>query len=51
MTPITYQFFNPHWHLGYAQSMNITSSSNSEVNLVLRASYVGDRGVNLAGQQ
>ena len=24
VTPITYQFFNPHWHLGYAQSMNFT---------------------------
>jgi hypothetical protein len=47
VTPITYQFFNPHWHLGYVQAMNVTIEQQLAGNLLLRASYVGDRGVNL----
>jgi hypothetical protein len=47
VTPITYQFFNPHWHLGYAQSMNVTLEQQLGSHLVARAAYVGDRGVNL----
>jgi hypothetical protein len=47
VTPITYQYFNPHWHLGYVQAMNITIEQQLAANLMLRASYVGDRGVNL----
>lgn len=47
VTPITYQFFNQHWHLGYMQSANFTIEQQLATNLLLRASYVGDRGVNL----
>jgi len=47
VTPITYQFFNPHWHLGYVQAMNLTIEQQLAANLLLRAAYVGDRGVNL----
>ena len=47
VTPLTYQFFNPHWHLGYVQSMNITLEQQLGTHLVARAAYVGDRGVNL----
>jgi hypothetical protein len=47
ITPLTYQFFNPHWHLGYLESMNFTIEQQLATNLMLRASYVGDRGVNL----
>lgn len=47
VTPITYQSFNPHWHLGYVQAMNLTIEQQLAGNLVARASYVGDRGVNL----
>jgi hypothetical protein len=47
ITPITYQFFNPHWHLGYVQSMNFTIEQQLASNLMARVSYVGDRGVNL----
>jgi hypothetical protein len=47
VTPLTYQFFNPHWHLGYVQSMNITLEQQLGSHLVARAAYVGDRGVNL----
>jgi hypothetical protein len=47
VTPITYQFFNPHWHLGYVQSFNFTVEQQLTPNLMARASYVGDRGVNL----
>jgi hypothetical protein len=47
ITPITYQFFNPHWHLGYVQAINVTIEQQLAANLVVRASYVGDRGVNL----
>jgi hypothetical protein len=47
ITPITYQFFNPHWHLGYMQAMNLTFEQQLAGNILLRAAYVGDRGVNL----
>lgn len=47
VTPITYQFFNPHWHLGYVQAMNVTVEQQLASNLSLRVAYVGDRGVNL----
>ncbi|HEX5283390.1 MAG TPA: carboxypeptidase regulatory-like domain-containing protein [Bryocella sp.] len=47
VTPLTYQSFNPHWHLGYVQSMNITLEHQLGSHLVARAAYVGDRGVNL----
>jgi hypothetical protein len=47
ITPITYQFFDPHWHLGYIQSMNLTIEQQLTANLMVRASYVGDRGANL----
>lgn len=47
VTPITYQFFNQHWHLGYTESANFTIEQQLAANLMLRASYVGDRGVNL----
>ena len=47
ITPLTYQFFNQHWHLGYMQSANFTIEQQLAANLLLRASYVGDRGVNL----
>ncbi len=47
VTPITYQFFNPHWHLGRMQAVNFTIEQQLARNLMARASYVGDRGVNL----
>ena len=47
VTPITYQYFDPHWHLGYVQSMNVTIEQQISANLLARAAYVGDRGVNL----
>jgi hypothetical protein len=47
VTPITYQFFNPHWHLGYVQAANFTIEQQLAGNLMVRAAYVGDRGVNL----
>lgn len=47
VTPITYQYFNPHWHLGYVQAVNFTIEQQLAANLLLRAAYVGDRGVNL----
>lgn len=47
ITPITYQFFNPHWHLGYVQAMNFTVEQQLAGNLLARAAYVADRGVNL----
>ena len=46
VTPITYQFFDPHWHLGHMQTVNFTIEQQLAANLMLRASYVGDRGVN-----
>jgi hypothetical protein len=45
--PLTFSFFNPHWHMGYVQAMNVTIEQQLAANLVVRASYVGDRGVNL----
>jgi hypothetical protein len=47
ITPLTYQFFNPHWHLGYTQAINVTVEQQLASNLLARAAYVGDRGVNL----
>jgi hypothetical protein len=47
VTPITYQYFNPHWHAGYVQAANFTIEQQLAANLLLRAAYVGDRGVNL----
>jgi hypothetical protein len=47
VTPITYQFFNPHWHLGRMEAVNFTIEQQLARNLMARASYVGDRGVNL----
>lgn len=47
ITPITYQYFNPHWHLGYVQAMNFTVEQQLAGNLLARAAYVADRGVNL----
>jgi hypothetical protein len=47
ITPITYQFFNPHWHLGYVQAMNVTVEQQLGGNLLARVAYVGDRGINL----
>lgn len=47
ITPITYQFFNPHWHLGYVQAMNFTVEQQLGGNLLARVAYVGDRGLNL----
>lgn len=47
VTPITYQSFNPHWHLGYVQAVNFTIEQQLAANLSLQISYVGDRGVNL----
>src|SRR5260370_36706345 len=46
-TPITYQYFDPNWHPGYVQAMNFTIEQQLAANLLLRAAYVGDRGVNL----
>jgi hypothetical protein len=51
VTPLTYQFFYPHWHLGYMQSLNFTIEQQLATNLMLRASYVADRGVNLQDNQ
>ncbi|HEX4037508.1 MAG TPA: carboxypeptidase-like regulatory domain-containing protein [Acidobacteriaceae bacterium] len=45
--PLTYQFFDPKWHLGYVQAINITVEQQLASNLLARAAYVGDRGVNL----
>jgi hypothetical protein len=47
ITPITYQFFDPNWHLGHMQAINFTIEQQLAPNLMARASYVGDRGVNL----
>ncbi len=47
VTPITYQSFDPHWHLGYVQAANLTIEQQFAANLVLRASYVGDNGFDL----
>src|SRR5260370_18452916 len=46
-TPITYQYFDPNWHPRYVQAMNFTIEQQLAANLLLRAAYVGNRGVNL----
>lgn len=51
VTPLTYQYFNPNWHLGYMQAINFTVEQQLATNLMLHASYVGDRGVNLQNNQ
>jgi hypothetical protein len=51
ITPLTYQFFNPNWHLGYMQALNFTVEQQLAPNLMLRATYVADRGVNLQDNQ
>jgi hypothetical protein len=47
VTPVTYQYFNPNWHLGHMQAVNFTIEQQFSRNLMVHASYVGDRGVNL----
>jgi hypothetical protein len=45
--PITYQFFNPNWHIGHTRAYNFTVEHAFTGNLVARASYVGTQGRDL----
>lgn len=45
--PITYQYFDPHWHLGHTRGYNFTIEHQFARNLVARASYVGTQGRDL----
>jgi hypothetical protein len=45
--PITYQYFDPHWHIGHTRGFNFTIEHQFARNLVARASYVGTQGRDL----
>src|SRR5207245_7938275 len=45
--PITYQYFDPHWHIGHTRGYNFTIEHGFARNLVARASYVGTVGRDL----
>jgi hypothetical protein len=45
--PITYQYFDPHWHIGHTRGYNFTIEHQFMNNLVARASYVGTQGRDL----
>ena len=45
--PITYQYFDPHWHIGHTRAYNFTIEHQFARNLVARASYVGTQGRDL----
>jgi hypothetical protein len=45
--PITYQYFDPHWHIGHTRAYNFTIEHQFARNLVSRASYVGTQGRDL----
>jgi hypothetical protein len=45
--PLTYQYFDPHWHAGHTNGYNFTIEHQFSRNLVLRASYVGTEGRDL----
>jgi len=37
--PITYQYFDPHWHIGHTRGYNFTIEHQFARNLVARASF------------
>jgi hypothetical protein len=45
--PITYQFFDPHWHIGHTRGYNFTIEQQLARNLAARVSYVGTQGRDL----
>jgi hypothetical protein len=51
ITPIAYQFFDPHWHIGHTRGFNFTIEHQFTRNLVARGSYVGTQGRDLQAFQ
>jgi hypothetical protein len=47
ITPIAYQYFDPHWHIGHTRGFNLTIEHQFTRSLVARASYVGTQGRDL----
>jgi hypothetical protein len=45
--PLTFQYFDQNWRTGHVESANLTIEQQLATNLVVRASYVGTRGVHL----
>jgi hypothetical protein len=45
--PLTYQYFNPDWHLGHVDAYNFTIEHQIRPDLIARAAYVGTRGRDL----
>ncbi len=45
--PITYQFFNPNWHIGHTNAWNFTIEHQLAASLVARVAYVGTAGRDL----
>lgn len=45
--PITYQFFDPNWHIGHTNSWNFTIEHQLASSLVARFAYVGTAGRDL----
>jgi len=51
ITPIAYQFFDPHWHIGHTRGYNFTIEHQFTRSLVARGSYVGTQGRDLQAFQ
>jgi hypothetical protein len=51
ITPIAYQFFDPHWHIGHTRGFNFTVEHQFTRDLVARGSYVGTQGRDLQAFQ
>ncbi|HXJ44201.1 MAG TPA: hypothetical protein VNH18_33245, partial [Bryobacteraceae bacterium] len=45
--PVTYQFFDPNWHLGHTNAFNLTVEHQFTKDTVARVAYVGTQGRNL----
>lgn len=45
--PITYQFFDPNWHIGHTNAWNLTIEHQLSGSLVARIAYVGTAGRDL----
>ncbi|MCU1259490.1 MAG: Oar protein [Bryobacterales bacterium] len=45
--PVTYQFFDPNWHIGHTNSWNFTIEHQLTASLVARFAYVGTAGRDL----
>ncbi len=45
--PLTYQFFDPSWHMGHTRTWNFTMEHQVASNMVLRVAYVGTSGRDL----